>query len=148
MNIEWHLKHFNELTAQELYEILKLRSEVFVVEQNCVYLDIDGKDDKALHIFAQVNNKVVAYSRIFDKGDYFDQCSIGRVVTHSLYRKTGLGHLLMQKSIEAIQQHFGETQIAISAQEYLKNFYESHGFIQTSATYLEDDIPHIAMQLG
>lgn len=148
MEINWFLKTFDELSTTELYEILKLRSEVFVVEQNCVYLDVDSKDKKALHLFAKNDNALVAYARLFNEGDYFAQCSIGRVVTSKHYRNTGLGHQLMQKSIEAIQEHFGTSQITISAQEYLKKFYESHGFIQTSDTYLEDDIPHIEMKRG
>lgn len=145
-NIIWKIKPFKELSLNELYKILQLRSIVFVVEQNCVYLDIDDKDQKAIHVFAEINGKIVAYSRLFNKGDYFEQASIGRVISHPDFRKIRLGHELMQKSIDYIKDNFNQTQITISAQEYLKNFYESHGFVQTSESYLEDDIPHIEMK--
>ena len=144
---DWILKSFDQLTITDLYAILRLRSEVFVVEQDCVYLDIDNKDKKALHLFAKNDDdEIVAYARLFNKGDYFKEASIGRVVTCIKHRKLGLGHLLMEKSVKAINTNFGETKITISAQEYLKQFYESHGFIQTSAMYLEDNIPHIEMK--
>lgn len=141
----WHLKKFNELSIWELYAILRLRSQVFVVEQDCVYQDLDGKDAKALHLFATADDKVVAYTRLFKPGDYFDKASIGRVVVDEHYRKLKLGHELIRKSIEAIETHFNTTQIKISAQLYLKKFYETHGFVQIGEGYLEDDIPHIAM---
>lgn len=148
-HFDWILKSFEQLTTTDLYGILRLRSEVFVVEQDCVYLDIDNKDKKALHLFAKNNDdEVVAYARLFNKGYYFKEASIGRVVTCINHRKLGLGHLLMEKSIDAIKTNFGEAQITISAQEYLKHFYESHGFTQTSAMYLEDNIPHIEMRRG
>lgn len=143
---KWQIKRFNELSTHELYQLLGLRSEVFVVEQNCVYQDVDGKDTKALHIFATQDEVVVAYARLFNEGDYFNECSIGRVVTAQRVRKQKIGHLLVAKSIEAIYTHFGMKTITISAQEHLKNFYEQHGFVQTSNMYLEDDIPHIEMK--
>jgi ElaA protein len=144
--MEFQIKRFNELSINELYEILKLRSEVFVVEQNCVYQDIDGKDEKAIHVLGYYNGDLAAYSRLFNKGYYFEQASIGRVVVRPKFRDKKFGHNLMHTSIEAIKEHFNETAITISAQEYLKKFYESHGFIQTSEVYLEDDIPHIQMK--
>jgi len=148
MNLEWKIKRFEALSIAELYYLLQLRSEVFVVEQNCVYQDIDGKDHKALHLIGEDNGKIVAYARLFKPKDYFDQASIGRVVVKETSRANKLGHILMREAIQAIETHFDETQITISAQLYLKKFYESHGFIQTSDMYLEDDIPHIEMRKG
>jgi len=144
--ISFQIKHFSELSTIELYSLLQLRSEVFVVEQDCVYQDIDGKDEKALHVLGYYNNELAAYSRLFDKGYYFEETSIGRVVVSPKYRNKKFGHDLMKVSIEAINKNFNATAITISAQEYLKNFYESHGFVQTSEMYLEDAIPHIQMK--
>ena len=138
-------KSFAELSTKELYSILQLRAEVFVVEQNCVYQDIDGKDPKALHVIGFKNDKIVAYCRIFKPGDYFEKASIGRVVVAANQRKFGYGHIIFQHSMDAVVTHFKETSIKISAQLYLKKFYESHGFVQVGEGYLEDDIPHIAM---
>ena len=138
-------KSFSELSTKELYCILQLRAEVFVVEQNCVYQDIDGKDEKALHVIGFKNDIIVAYCRIFKPGDYFEKASIGRVVVAENERKFGYGHVIFRNSMEAVATHFKETSIKISAQLYLKKFYESHGFVQVGEGYLEDDIPHIAM---
>ena len=146
MEITFKIKRFNELSSAELYEVLQLRSEVFVVEQNCVYQDIDGKDEKALHVLGYYQNELTAYSRLFDAGNYFDEASIGRVTVRQKFRKVNFGHELMRVSIAAIEENFNQASITISAQEYLKKFYESHGFIQTSESYLEDDIPHIEMK--
>ena len=140
------IKRFNELSVQELYQILQLRSEVFVVEQNCVYQDIDGKDEKALHVLGYYEEVLVAYSRLFAPGLYFENASIGRVIVKEVFRNKKFGHDLMKISIETIKQIFDTHFITISAQQYLKNFYESHGFVQTSQMYLEDDIPHIEMK--
>ena len=138
-------KSFSELNTTELYAILQLRSEVFVVEQDCVYQDVDFKDQKALHVFGIKNDKIVAYTRIFKPGDYFDNASIGRVVVAVSERKFGFGHDLMKASIKAIKDHFKVDKITISAQKYLKKFYETHHFIQVGEEYLEDGIPHIRM---
>ena len=146
MEITFKIKRFNELSTLELYSLLQLRSEVFVVEQNCVYQDVDGKDDNAIHVLGFLDNELASYSRIFDKGIYFEEASIGRVVVSPKHRDKKLGHDLMQVSIAAVKEHFNEHNITISAQEYLKKFYESHGFVQTSEMYLEDDIPHIQMK--
>lgn len=140
-----YTKSFSELTTNELYAILQLRSEVFVVEQDCIYQDVDYKDQKALHVIGIKNDKVVAYTRIFKAGDYFSKASIGRVVVAKNERKFGYGHVIMKHSIEAIKAYFKETSIKISAQLYLKNFYESHDFVQIGEEYLEDGIPHIGM---
>lgn len=146
MEIIFKIKRFNELSTIELYCLLQLRSEVFVVEQNCVYQDVDGKDEKALHVLGYYNGDLAAYSRLFNKGYYFVEASIGRVIVSQKYRDKKFGHDLMRVSIKAIEDNFNETAITISAQQYLKKFYESHGFIQTSEMYLEDDIPHIQMK--
>ena len=147
MNIEFKIKPFNELSTPELYEILKLRIEVFVVEQNCIYQDIDGKDSKAIHVLGYYNGDLAAYCRIFDAGYYFDEASIGRVIVSPKYRDKKFGHDLMKVAIEAVDANFNKKQITISAQMYLQKFYESHGFVKTSEMYLEDDIPHIQMKI-
>ena len=144
--ITFKIKRFKELSLSELYNLLQLRSEVFVVEQNCVYQDIDSKDEKALHVLGYYNDELIAYSRLFNKGYYFDEASIGRVVVSTKYRNIKFGHDLMRTAITAIKENFDETAITISAQEYLKKFYESHGFVQTTEMYLEDDIPHVQMK--
>ncbi|MDF4220224.1 GNAT family N-acetyltransferase [Maribacter sp. M208] len=139
------VKSFKEFDIEELYNVLRLRSEIFVVEQDCVYQDIDGKDSKAIHIIGYINKTVVAYTRIFKAGDYFDQASIGRVAVHEDYRKFGYGKVIMKASITAVQEHFNENEIKISAQKYLTKFYTDLGFNATGEEYLEDGIPHIAM---
>lgn len=144
--LEIKTKTFLQLTTQELYSLLQLRSEVFVVEQDCVYQDIDGKDQKALHILGYHNNDIlVAYTRIFKPGDYFDKASIGRVVVAKNKRQFKYGNAIMEASIKAIKTHFNESTIKISAQCYLKKFYNNLGFKEVGEEYLEDNIPHIAM---
>jgi len=143
MKIE--IKSFHELSLEDLYMVLQLRSQVFVVEQDCVYQDIDGKDQKALHILGFENTELVAYTRCFKPGDYFEQASIGRVIVKENFRKYGYGHEIMKASLKAILERFETTSIKLSAQQYLTAFYESHGFQQTGEGYLEDGIPHIAM---
>ena len=139
------IKTFQELTTSELYAILQLRSEVFVVEQDCVYQDVDNKDQRALHLFFSKEEKIIAYTRLFSPGNYFDEASIGRVVVQEKYRNDKLGHLLMKASIETIKEQFNTSEITISAQVYLKKFYETHSFKQVGEEYLEDGIPHIRM---
>jgi ElaA protein len=146
MKLTFQIKRFNELSLSELYQVLQLRSEVFVVEQNCVYQDIDGKDQKALHLLGTFDDEIVAYVRIFKPGDYFDEASIGRVVIKHTHRDKKWGYDLMQEAIRATKSVVNESNITISAQLYLKKFYENLGFIQTSEMYLEDDIPHIQMK--
>lgn len=143
--MEITIKTFQQLTLDELYEILQLRSEVFVVEQNCVYQDIDGKDKKALHIIGRKNHKIVVYTRCFAPGIYFDEAAIGRVVVSNSERKYGYGHEIMKASIAAIEVNYKTTTIKLSAQTYLIRFYESHGFKKIGDEYLEDGIPHIEM---
>ncbi|TDN88179.1 ElaA protein [Salegentibacter sp. 24] len=139
------IKNFNELSLEELYQVLQLRSEVFVVEQNCVYQDIDGKDEKALHVLGIKAGKVIAYTRCFDKGFYFEEAAIGRVLVKETERKNAYGHLILKASILAIEERFKTKNIKLSAQQYLTDFYENHGFMQIGEGYLEDGIPHIAM---
>lgn len=146
MALEWKIKPFELLSVNELYDILRLRSEIFVVEQNCVYLDLDGKDQLALHLFGEFEGKIVAHARLFKPGISFVHASIGRVTVDAKYRDRKWGHELMRIAIAGILSHYDETEITIGAQLYLKKFYESHGFVQTSEKYLEDDIPHIQMQ--
>ncbi|MEC4048152.1 GNAT family N-acetyltransferase [Flavobacterium sp. SUN046] len=145
-NIQWKISPFEGLSLDELYKLLQLRSEVFVVEQNCVYQDIDGKDHKALHLLGIENNQIIAYARLFKPNDYFEKASIGRVIVKPTHRSKALGHQLMIHAIKGIQEHYNQTEITISAQLYLKEFYQSHQFVQTSDPYLEDGIPHIEMK--
>lgn len=143
MNIE--VKKFDELNTTTLYDILQLRSEIFVVEQDCVYQDLDGKDQKALHVIGKKHSKVVAYTRIFRSGDYFKNSSIGRVVVAKDQRQYGYGKVIMNASIRAVKEHLNEDTIMISAQTYLKKFYNGLGFKEYGEEYLEDGIPHVAM---
>lgn len=138
-------KNFNELTLNELYGLLKLRSQVFVVEQDCVYQDIDDKDRKAIHVLGLKNKEIIAYARIFEPGDYFKEAAIGRVVVDNKYRGSGYANHLMKASIKLVQDKFKESNIKVSAQTYLKKFYQTLGFNQVGEEYLEDGIPHIAM---
>ncbi|MCB0400343.1 MAG: GNAT family N-acetyltransferase [Winogradskyella sp.] len=138
-------KTFDQLNTKELYDLLQLRSEVFVVEQDCVYQDIDGKDQKAFHVLGYKEDKLVAYTRIFKSGDYFEEASIGRVVVKENQRKYRYGYDITNASIEAIKNHFKTSEIRISAQTYLKRFYNNLGFKEVGEEYLEDGIPHINM---
>lgn len=142
------VKSFDQLTTTELHDILQLRSEVFVVEQDCVYQDIDGKDLKALHIIGEKDGKVVAYTRCFKPGIYFKEAAIGRVVVPIDQRKYGYGHSIMKASVAAIKDNYQTDVIKLSAQTHLKKFYEAHGFTQIGEGYLEDGIPHIAMVIS
>ncbi|WP_306351178.1 GNAT family N-acetyltransferase [Flavobacterium sp. '19STA2R22 D10 B1'] len=145
MTVTWKITPFKDLTIDELYQVLQLRSEVFVVEQNCVYQDIDGKDTKALHLIGLFNGEVVAYTRLFDAGIYFDNASLGRVVISPKLREQKLGHEMIHKAIIGIEENFHTSAITISAQLYLERFYQKHGFESVGESYLEDDIPHIEM---
>ena len=143
--LEINVKEYQELTTQELYDLLQLRSEVFVVEQDCVYQDIDGKDQKALHVIGYKNNQLVAYTRLFKPGDYFKEASIGRVVVKESERKHKYGYDIMKASIQAVKDYYNQSQIRISAQTYLKTFYNNLDFVEVGEEYLEDGIPHINM---
>ena len=139
------IKRFEALTTNELYAILRLRSEVFVVEQDCVYQDLDDKDKKARHVIGWYDNTIVAYTRIFDVKLYFNEASIGRVVVDQKYRSKGFGIDIMNASINAIKKYYNQTQIKISAQTYLIKFYNNLGFKEQGKPYLEDGIPHTEM---
>ncbi|PZR25685.1 MAG: GNAT family N-acetyltransferase [Citrobacter freundii] len=144
--INWTLKKFEELTIIELYEILRLRTEVFVVEQNCVFQDMDNKDQQCYHLLGRKGDLLAAYTRIVPTGIAYDDApSIGRVVTSPQARGEGLGKELMKQSIKDLFRVYGESTIKIGAQLYLKKFYESLGFVQSSDIYDEDGIDHIEM---
>lgn len=138
---------FYELSLDELYAILALRQEVFIVEQNCPFLDADGKDQIAMHLMVlDEAGNLVAYTRLFDKDVYYvGYTSIGRVVTSPKDRGGGLGRVLMEKSIEKVLTLFGQAPIKIGAQKYLEKFYQSLGFELTGKDYIEDGIPHTYM---
>ena len=144
--MEINTYNFSSLNTDQLYRLLQLRSAVFVVEQDCVYQDIDGKDKKALHILGTVEGNIVAYTRVFKPGDYLEKAAIGRVVVASDFRKRDFGQAIMQASIAAVENHFNTTAIGLSAQTYLLNFYNDLGFSALGETYLEDGIPHIYME--
>jgi len=145
--IRFEIKKFTDFSIEELYSVLNLRADVFVVEQESIYLDLDFKDQKALHILGYRGDKLVCYSRIFKSKVCYDLASIGRVVVAKDYRKYGYGHDLVEFSIKCIENEYQEFDIHISGQLYLKKFYESHGFVAIGEEYLEDQIPHIAMEL-
>lgn len=145
MNIVWVCRKFAELSPFELYAALRLRSEVFVVEQNCVFLDMDDRDQFCYHLMGSQQEQLVAYTRLVPPGVIFTEASIGRVVSSPSARRKGIGKILMQRSIATVCQLFGRISIKIGAQLYLKSFYESFGFRQISDVYLEDNIPHIYM---
>jgi len=139
----WEIKEWSELSTKEVENIFSLRAEVFVVEQECVYQDIDGKDQKAKHVLGKKNNEIIAYARIFKSGDYFKEASFGRAVVKKTERGKGIGDELVVYSIKNIH----EEEIKISAQSYLKDFYGKHGFVAKGDEYLEDGIPHTAMYI-
>lgn len=145
----WHWLRFDELKCEQLYALLRLRSEVFVVEQNCVFQDMDGLDDQAMHLLGtrvvEGASQLVAYVRCFPAGVVFAEASIGRVVTRQSARGGGLGHVLMDQAVRALHQHWGVQPIRIGAQAHLKDFYQRHGFADVGRPYVEDGIPHLEM---
>lgn len=143
--ISWTLTRFEELRPDALYAILRLRSEVFVVEQQCVFLDLDNLDQSAHHLEGSVDGQLVASARILPPGVPYEEPSISRVVSSPAFRRMGAGMALMQKAIAETVGIYGEVPIKIGAQLYLQAFYEKHGFVQCSETYMEDEIPHIKM---
>lgn len=143
--MNWKIKRFNELTVEELYKILELRNEIFIVEQECIYLDCDNKDSNSYHLFLEDNNEVIAYLRILDRGVSYDEISIGRVLVKKSYRGKGISKELMLKGIEFIENNLDESTIKIQAQAYLLKFYSRLGFKSISDEYLDDGIPHIDM---
>ena len=144
-DVIWKVKSFEELTTKELYEILKVRQEVFVVEQTCDYLDADGYDERALHIWAEKHSKIIAYCRVFNKEIKYKEASMGRVLTHPEHRALRLGKTLVSIGLEVISTRFRTENVRISAQDYLIQFYGKFGFRDTGKKYLEDNIPHTEM---
>ena len=143
MNLELHRKSFRELTVDELYELLRARSEVFVVEQDCVYQDMDGDDQSSIHLWLTEGGKLVALCRVCPAGTHMDEVSIGRVITTE--RGKGYGKRVMLEGIKAAREHFGAKRIDLEAQEYARGFYEQVGFRQSSDHFILDGIPHIKM---
>jgi ElaA protein len=143
--ITWKLAPYDALTVAELYAVLALRSEVFVLEQACLFQDIDGADELALHVLGWVDAQLVAYARCFPAGVKFAEASIGRVVIRQSVRGGGVGHVLVRRAVAALMQHWGAQPIRIAAQAGLQDFYEQHGFGVCSASYVEDGIAHIDM---
>jgi ElaA protein len=145
MTPHWILKKFDELSNAELYGILRLRSSVFVVEQQCIFEDIDERDQDCYHLFYPDREKILAYSRLFPPGKIYTECCISRVCTENKHRHLGLGRELMSVSLEHITELFPGSNVKIGAQLYLKKFYESFGFVQQGESYMEDGIEHIYM---
>ncbi len=143
--LSWQFKSFEALTLSELYAMLQLRTEVFVMEQNCVFQDMDGFDAQAMHLLGMLGDKLVAYARCFNADSKFKEASIGRVITHVSVRGTGAGRTLMQQAIAATFKQWGMQPIRIGAQARLEKFYQKHGFTTASAPYIEDGIPHVEM---
>lgn len=145
MKLIWHYREFDDLSARELYALLALRNEVFVVEQNCIYNECDGKDLKCAHLWATLDGEVVAACRIVPPGVSYEEPSIGRIVSHPKFRQLKLGHQLMRHSLQIIENKYETSSIRISAQCYLGEFYQKYGFHQVSEEYLEDLLPHMEM---
>jgi len=147
--MNWIEKSFSDIDRQDWYNILKLRSQIFVVEQFCPYNDLDGLDLVSTHFYTKDNDTIVAYNRILKKGiAYEDAASIGRILTHPNYRGKFYGVKMIQAAIKHIYQNWGKVKVSIGAQGYLKNYYTKLGFEAASEIYLEDDIPHIKMNLN
>lgn len=145
--MSWKLKKFDELTSIELYNLLKERTLVFVVEQNCPYLEVDGKDPFSYHLFKEENGEIIAYLRIVPAGIIYQEISIGRVFVKKEYRGQGMAEELLKKGLDFIQNELKETIVKIQAQDYLRKFYSYFGFQAISEAYLEDNIPHVDMLL-
>lgn len=146
MILDWQIKHFSEISIAEFYDLIALRIKIFVVEQNCPYQELDGKDKKAYHLVGRDGfGKIVATARILPKGISYEEVSIGRVAIDDSARNKGNGHVLIEKCMQYIDEEFGATNVRISAQSHLEKYYQKHGFVSTGKTYLEDDIPHVEM---
>lgn len=148
--ITWQLRPFIELTTIQLYQLLKLRVDVFVVEQQCPYPELDDKDHQkgVYHLLGYDGDELVACTRLLPKGISYPSVSMGRVAISADHRGGGIGHQLLEESLKSCQSLWPDESIEIGAQEYLAAFYTQHGFVKTSDTYLEDDIPHIDMKLA
>ena len=147
-NLVWKVKNFSELSTEEIYKILNIRQEVFVVEQTCYYLDADNYDQKAIHLWAEKNGEIVAYLRIFKENIKYPEASIGRVLTALSVRGESLGKTLVAFSLQIIFNQLRSKSVRISAQDYLIKFYSDFGFVDTGKKYLEDEIPHTEMILN
>ncbi len=144
--LKTNIKHFNDLTLNEFHDLVALRMQVFVVEQDCPYQDLDGLDKDAYHLIVlNENHQTIGTVRILKAGVYYDEVAIGRVVSHEDFRHLKIGHLMMEKAIEFIAATLKSNRIRLSAQTHLKHFYEKHGFVSTGKEYLEDGIPHTEM---
>jgi ElaA protein len=143
--IAWRYLAFDELTGAELYAVLQLRSAVFVVEQACIFQDIDGADTHAMHLLGMLQGRLVAYARCFAAGLMRPQISIGRILIHESVRGCGIGHALVEEALDRISWQWGPQAIEISAQAHLEDFYQQHGFVKAGPLYLEDGIPHLDM---
>lgn len=145
MELRWEWKGFNELSAEEMYTVLCVRQEVFVLEQECLYLDADGKDRKSFHLMGFDGNELMAYARIVEPGISYEEVSIGRILSSKNARGTGAGVELMNQALTRIELMYGKVPVRISAQSYLEKFYKKFGFEPTGKEYLEDEIPHMEM---
>tara|TARA_Y100000746_G_C15337125_1_gene380223 strand:+ start:30 stop:473 length:444 start_codon:yes stop_codon:yes gene_type:complete len=147
--MKFYIKKYNDLTLDNLYDLLSLRQSVFVVEQNCPYEDVDQKDKICFHLLGYKNKELIAYSRIFPPDSFYkESVSIGRIVVLKSYRKKGIGLSLINESLNFVESNFGKINIRIEAQSYLKEFYSKFGFKIISDEYLEDGIPHFSMILN
>lgn len=143
--MQWKLSTFDALSGAELYELLQLRAEVFVVEQHCVFQDLDGFDAQALHLMGTSAGQLLAYARCLPAGSKFAEVSIGRVVTRRGVRGSGLGHALLRQALSSVRTLWGVQAIRIGAQAQLKEFYAGHGFVDVGKPYIEDGIDHLEM---
>ena len=148
MTPDWCWLRFDEISTSLLYDILRLRQEVFVIEQNCVYLDVDGWDGSALHLIGRDAKGIVAYARVFGPGVKYPEASVGRVLTAMRARRTGAGRALMTEAVRGVDERWPGAAIRLDAQQYLVEFYRSFGFDVTSNVYIEDGIPHVRMLRG
>ncbi|PTL37574.1 GNAT family N-acetyltransferase [Alkalicoccus saliphilus] len=144
--MKWHIKKFEDFSPEELYRILQIRVEVFVVEQNCPYPEIDGKDKDCWHLYAEEHGEILAYARLLPPGLSYEEAAIGRVLVAEVYRGSGLGKELMEQSVAFLNDKMNYSSIRLQAQEYAEKFYSSFGFQRISETYLEDNIPHVDMK--
>jgi ElaA protein len=148
MELRWEWKGFNELTSEQMYTVLCVRQEVFVLEQECLYLDADGKDRNSFHLMGFDGAELMAYARIVEPGFSYEEVSIGRILSSKKARGTGAGVELMNQALSRIEDKYGKVFVRISAQSYLEKFYQKFGFEPTGKEYLEDEIPHMEMLRG
>ena len=146
MKFEHQVKSFQELSLEEFHDIIALRIQIFIIEQNCPYQEVDGKDKLAHHLFFKNEmDEIIAVTRILPQGISYEEVAIGRVVVHEEYRGTGLGNQLMAESMNFVRDKYGDVPVRLSAQKHLENYYGNHGFKSTGKEYLEDGIPHVEM---